>query len=209
MMHVRRVRVGPLDVNCWIVGVDASPVVVVDPGEDPDAVLDALGDSRVSAIVLTHGHFDHLGAVRELIAATGAPLMVHASDAPKITSSVENGGAVFGFTATAPVPDRILEDDDLIVADGLTLRVIHTPGHTPGCVCLLAETGDERHLFSGDTLFAGSVGRTDLPGGDGRELSRSIAKLAVLDDATVVHPGHGPDTTVGRERRINPFWPRA
>lgn len=209
-MRVDRVRVGPLDVNCWVVGADSdSPVVVVDPGDDAGLVFDALGDSAVSAVVLTHGHFDHLGAVRELIAATGAPLMVHAADAPKITSSAENGGAVFGVTATAPAPDRVLEDDDLIAAGTLTLRVIHTPGHTQGCVCLLAEEGEERHLFSGDTLFAGSVGRTDLPGGDGRTLLRSIARLAVLDDSTVVHPGHGPDTTIGRERRVNPFWPRA
>lgn len=209
-MRVDRVRVGPLDVNCWIVGADDdSPVVVVDPGDDAELILSALGDSVVSAVVLTHGHFDHLGAVRDLIAATGAPLMVHAADAPKVTSSVENGGAVFGFTATAPVPDRVLEDDDLIAAGTLMLRVIHTPGHTPGGVCLLADAGEESHLFSGDTLFAGSVGRTDLSGGDGRTLLRSIARLAALADTTIVHPGHGPDTTIARERRINPFWPRA
>lgn len=212
-MNVTRVEVGPLEVNCWLVsdGV-GGPSVVIDPGGDARVVLATLDGAPVVAILLTHGHFDHLGAVRELIAATGAPLMVHADDAASITTAEGNGGAAFGFTESSPPADRTLLEGDEVVAGELTLRVLHTPGHTPGGVCFFAQdtAGRAPHLFAGDTLFAGSVGRTDFPGGDSRALSRSIAdKLAPLPKETRVHPGHGPDTTIGREIRLNPFFPRA
>ncbi|MRR39589.1 MBL fold metallo-hydrolase, partial [bacterium] len=116
------------------------------------------------------------------------------------------GGALFGFDTVAPPADRLLRDGDSVVVGQVTLEVLHTPGHTPGGISLLGNG----HLFCGDTLFAGSVGRTDFPRGDGRVLATSIvARLVPLEDDTVVHPGHGPDTTIGRERRINPFFPRA
>lgn len=211
-VHTVRLGVGPLDVNCWIVTDEAQgPAVIIDPGGDSDAIVESLGSNRVAAIVLTHGHFDHLGAVRPLMQATGAPLLVHANDAASITTPETNGGALFGFSESAPEATRVLEDGDEVVAGVLRFEVLHTPGHTPGGICLLARDpeGGAGHLFSGDTLFAGSVGRTDFPGGDARTLSRSIAeKIATLAPSTVVHPGHGPDTTIARELRRNPFFPR-
>jgi glyoxylase-like metal-dependent hydrolase (beta-lactamase superfamily II) len=175
----------------------------------------ALAGRSVDGVVLTHGHFDHLGAVGELVEGTKAPLMVHVEDAHRITSDESHGtgGSLFGFPGhVAPEADRLLADGDVVEAAGLSFKVIHTPGHTAGGVSLLVEDpdGGPAHLFSGDTLFAGSVGRTDFPGGDGRTLSHTIAaRLAPLPVDTVVHPGHGPDTTIGHEARMNPFWPRA
>lgn len=214
-MRVTRVVVGPLESNCWVVwGDDSSNAVVIDPGEDVEKIRVALGDSGVTAIVLTHAHFDHVGAVSELLTSFDAPLMIHRDDANRLTSAAEEGtgGAVFGFPTTAPEATRLLDDGDLVAVPGLTLEVLHTPGHSAGSICLLlkGDAGDPDQIFSGDTLFAGSVGRTDFWGGDSRALSRSIAtKLARLSELTIVHPGHGPDTTIGREARINPFWPRS
>jgi glyoxylase-like metal-dependent hydrolase (beta-lactamase superfamily II) len=206
-MQVARLVLGPLQTNCWIVSDDVGgPLVVIDPGGDDDVLLRAIDDRTVGKVVLTHGHFDHLGAVTELVQLTGAPLCVHGADAASITDPVGAGGAPFGFDDTAPPADVLLEDGQTVSAGDVELRVLHTPGHTPGGICLLAEG----HLFSGDTLFHLGVGRTDFPGGDGRTLRHSIeSKLAPLDDATAVHPGHGPDTTIGHERRLNPFFPSA
>ena len=214
-MIVKRLPVGPLETNCWIVSDEnGGPSVVIDPGEDLERIVAALDGAVVAAIILTHGHFDHLGAAGGLIAVTHAPLLVHADDASRLSSpgAEGTGGAVFGFSHVAPEPDRVLVDGDEVTAGALVLRVLHTPGHTPGGISLFVEdaAGAVPHLFAGDTVFAGSVGRTDFPGGDARTLSRSIAeKIAPLPPETIVHPGHGPDTTIGREARINPFWPRA
>jgi len=205
-VRTQRLTLGPLDTNCWLVDDGAGgPVLVVDPADDAAGILEALGSRRVAAVVLTHGHFDHLGAVREILDSTGAPLVVHEDDAASSTTSTGNGGALFGFSETAPQADRTVRDGDVITAGELELRVIHTPGHTPGSICLYG--GDI--LLSGDTLFAGSIGRTDFPGGDMAAMRRSIARLASLPDETRVCPGHGPETSIARERRVNPFFPRA
>lgn len=208
-MRVERLVLGALDTNCWLAGDDAGgPLVVIDPAGDWPELQAAIAGRPVAEVVLTHGHFDHLEAAAELLASTGAPLSVHALDAPRLTSAEGTGGALFGFDVTAPPATRTLADGDLVVAGALVLAVLHTPGHTQGGICLYAEA--DGHLFSGDTLFAGSVGRSDFAGGDARALSRSLAeKLAPLADEVVVHPGHGPDTTMGREKRLNPFFPRA
>jgi hydroxyacylglutathione hydrolase len=212
-VEVERIQVGPLQSNCWIAWEGGGPAIVIDPGDDLELILAALGPRDVSAIVLTHCHFDHLGAAAGLVRASGAPLMVHSADAEHVSTSVGTGAGLFGFGGElAPGPDRMLEDGDVVTAGTLVLEVVHTPGHTPGGICLFCANppGAVPHLFSGDTLFAGSVGRTDFPRGDARELSRSIAtRLAPLPAETLVHPGHGPDTTIAREARLNPFWPRA
>jgi hydroxyacylglutathione hydrolase len=210
-MRVARLVLGALETNCWVVGDDkGGPVVIIDPADDSQAILEAVDDREIALVVLTHGHFDHLGAVRELLETSAAPFAMHELDAVNVTTAEGTGGLLFGFDVSAPRPDTIIADGDALSAGELRLRVLHTPGHTPGGVCLLATDGAGlEHLFSGDTLFAGSVGRTDFPGGDARALSDSIArKLAPLAASTIIHPGHGPDTTIGRESRANIFWPR-
>ncbi len=205
-MRVERLTLGPLDTNCWLVDDGAGgPVLVVDPADEATTILQAVTGRPVEAVVLTHGHFDHIAAAREVCAATGAPLLVHSADAAGLTSASGTGGKAFGFDVTAPPADRVLEEGDRVCAGGVTLEVIHTPGHTRGSICL----SGHGHLLSGDTLFAGSIGRTDFPGGDMAAMRRSIARLAGMPDDTQVHPGHGPGTTIGRERRVNPFFPRA
>lgn len=200
---------GALETNCWLVSDGAGgPLVVVDPAGDADVLIDAVAGRPVAWVVLTHGHFDHLGAAAALVESTGAPLAIHRLDAIASEDPALNGGAMFGFLHEAPPATTLLEDGSVIEAGGSRLVVLHTPGHTPGSIVLLLE-GEEPHLFSGDTLFAGSVGRTDFPGGDARALRASIARIASLAPATVVHPGHGPDTTLEREARTNFFWPRA
>jgi len=211
-MQVTRLVLGALETNCWIVGDDVGgPRAVIDPGDQAPRILEALAGGPVAYVVLTHAHFDHIGAVADLVTATGARLAAHVDDAGSLASAETTGGAAFGFDHTAPAPDILLSDGDTLEVGGLTLTILHTPGHTPGGMCLLATDGTgAAHLFSGDTLFSGSVGRTDFQGGDSRALSRSIAQqLAPLDASTIVHPGHGPDTTIARESRLNPFWPRA
>jgi hydroxyacylglutathione hydrolase len=213
-MLVERLALGALETNCWIAADGAGgPLVVIDPAGDAEVLLAAIGGREVSAVVLTHGHFDHLGAAGAVVDAFGVPLMVHRLDAVAACDPWANGGLGFGFSYEAPEPDRLLEDGDTIDAGALTLRVLHTPGHTPGGICLFVAAPEDGtgtpHLFSGDTLFARSVGRSDFPGGDARALSRSIStKLAPLPPETLVHPGHGPDTAIGQESRLNPFWPR-
>lgn len=205
-MRVRRLVLGPLDTNCWLVDDGgAGALIIIDPAADARAIAQEIGSDPVGAVVLTHGHFDHLEAARDLVPVTGAPLLVHAADAASIRSAEGTGGRLFGFDAFAPAADRLLEEGDQVVAGGVSLTVLHTPGHTPGSICLLCPG----HLFSGDTLFAGSIGRTDFAGGDMRSMRRSIVLLSALDDDVRVHPGHGPDTTIGRERKVNPYFPRA
>jgi glyoxylase-like metal-dependent hydrolase (beta-lactamase superfamily II) len=204
-MIVKALTVGPIMANCFIVGCDQTrAAAVIDPGDEADRILLALADLQltVTQIINTHGHFDHVGANARLKQATGAPISAHALDAPML-AQLSRMAAMWGMSAEdSPAPDRLIDEGDRIVAGTITFQVIHTPGHTPGGVSLFADG----HLFVGDTLFAGSVGRTDFPGGDFETLKASIQKkLFVLDDALKVHTGHGPDTTIGEEKRHNPF----
>lgn len=187
---MKKVVVGPLSTNCYIVEVDEK-VVVIDPGGDPEKIAPLLEGKKVSAIVATHGHFDHVLAVGELKRRTGAPFYMHYAD----IEIMEGSMALYAPAYEVPRPDYDL-------ADGLEgFEVIHTPGHTPGSACLLRG----KLLFSGDTLFKGAVGRHDLPGGSKEELMLSIRRLVELGDDTEVYPGHGQPTSIGYEKRSNPY----
>lgn len=204
-MIVQEVVVGPLQVNAYIVGCEKSKAaLVIDPGEEGEKILAAVAKLglTVKQIINTHGHFDHVGANALLIEKTGAPLAIHVSDAPFLPRVKEHAAVYNLQVRTSPPPNQVLHGGETLAVGELTIQVIHTPGHTPGGICL--HIGG--HLFSGDTLFADSVGRTDLPGGSHEELVESIReRLFVLPDSTIVHPGHGPDTTIGREKRLNPY----
>ena len=190
--------------NCMLLSTgEHSPAVVVDPGGDPDAILGAVErrKAKVAGILVTHGHIDHIGALPEMVAATAAPVWLH----PEDLWLFENPG--MGRTAI-PVPaDAVrVADGDVVDVAGLRFEVLHTPGHSPGHVCFRTRTSDRDLLIGGDLLFAGSIGRTDLPRGDFDQLVASVTtKVWPLPDETVVLPGHGPHTTVGFEKRTNPY----
>jgi glyoxylase-like metal-dependent hydrolase (beta-lactamase superfamily II) len=204
-MIIKKLAVGPIMANCFIVGCKQTrEAAVIDPGDEADRILLALAESKltVKQIINTHGHFDHVGANQRMKAATGAPILIHALDAPML-SMLARTAAAWGMSAeNSPPPDRFLEEGDTVDVGSIRFSVIHTPGHTPGGVSLLADG----RLFVGDTLFAGSVGRTDFPGGDFEALKSSIQKkLFTLGDEVEVFTGHGPETTIGEEKRHNPF----
>jgi hydroxyacylglutathione hydrolase len=204
-MNVEYIVVGEFQVNCLIVWSDPSGAIVVDPGKDAAAIRATLEQNglRVAAYMLTHGHMDHVSAVAELYKAEPAPIGIHSLD---LEWAFGPDNAMPPFYGVPEKPDRIerlLERDQRWTDGGLTYRVLSTPGHSPGSVCFHFE--DEGVLLSGDTLFAGSVGRTDFPGGNARELQQSLKQLQVLPGETIVHTGHGPSTTIEREKRTNYF----
>jgi glyoxylase-like metal-dependent hydrolase (beta-lactamase superfamily II) len=204
-MIIKKLAVGPIMANCFIVGCKQTrEAAVIDPGDEADRILLALAESKltVKQIINTHGHFDHVGANQRMKAATGAPILIHALDAPML-SMLARTAAAWGMSAeNSPPPDRFLSEGDTVEVGSIRFSVIHTPGHTPGGISLLADG----RLFVGDTLFAGSVGRTDFPGGDFEALKSSIQKkLFTLGDEVQVFTGHGPETTIGEEKRHNPF----
>lgn len=204
-MIVEVTPVGPLQVNCVILGCDVTrKAVVIDPGADLERILDLLRkhDLCVELILNTHGHFDHIGANAALKKASGAPLLIHKGDIPLLQMASMQASA-YGLSAeNSPAPDRELTDGELLSFGQEQLKVLHTPGHSPGCVCFYREG----LLVSGDTLFAGSVGRTDLPGGDHQQLLQSIQdKLAGLPPQTRVLPGHGPLSLIEYELQHNPY----
>jgi hydroxyacylglutathione hydrolase len=182
--------------------------MVIDPGGDFDRIRDRLGTLAVTvdAILLTHGHVDHVGAAAELQRLTGAPVRLHGADR-FVYGLLPLQAAMLGCPAPAPAEvDASLVDGAILALGAFEIRVLHTPGHSPGSVGFLLEQGPEIRLFAGDTLFRGGVGRTDLWGGDGQALLDSIhGQLLTLPDHTVVIPGHGELTTIGEERRTNPL----
>jgi len=205
-MIIKKLVVGPLATNCYIVGSESSKEgMIIDPGAEANQILSSVKDTGldIKFIVLTHSHIDHIGALKEVKEATGAEVAIHTDDAQALKGQEPSLGAMFGLSyPSPPPPDRLLEDGESIDIGDLRFSVLHTPGHTPGGICLLGEG----IVFSGDTLFNYGVGRADLPGGSYNQLMDSIStKLMTLPDITIVYPGHGPDTTIGTERQGNPF----
>ncbi len=204
-MILMRLIVGPLQVNCYILADEKTKeAVVIDPGDDAEDILKIIREKglTIKYIVNTHAHFDHVGANAKLKEATGAEILLHEADAELLTSS-SGQARMFGMkTASSPPADRYIRDGDVITAGEVSLTVLSTPGHSSGGISLL----EDDMVFTGDALFAGSIGRTDLPGGDLMTLVGSIkTKLLDLPDDTRVFPGHGPDSTIGVEKKENPF----
>jgi len=203
---LRTLLVGLIQTNCYLVGDEATlEGAVIDPGGDPELILEAIEAEGLTIryILNTHAHFDHIAANEQLRAATGAPLALHPADEQLLASG--GGGKWFGFPAIpSPDPDIELADQQELRIGGLHMSVLHTPGHSPGHVAF--HLPEEKVLFSGDALFHNGIGRSDLPGGDYATLMTSIRlRLLSLPDETRVYPGHGPATTIGAERKHNPF----
>jgi hydroxyacylglutathione hydrolase len=205
VLIIKELVVGPLMANCFIFGCDETKeAVVIDPGGDADRILFYLADSglNVKYIINTHGHFDHVAANGKIKDATGADILIHPLDASML-GSLSTNAAIFGISVeNSPPCDQTIEEGDTVSFGKITLKVLHTPGHTPGGISLYTD----KIVFVGDTLFAGSIGRTDFPGGDFNTLISSIrTKLFKMDDDVRVLSGHGPETSIGSEKRFNPF----
>ena len=205
LLIIEKLEVGPIMANCFIVGCEETKqAAVIDPGDEADRILMTLAQHAlvVKYLINTHSHFDHVSANKRMKEVTGAPLAIHPDDAPML-AELSRSAMMFGLSAeNSPEPDILLKDGDEISFGNISFKIIHTPGHSQGGICLYTKG----HLFAGDTLFAGSIGRTDLPGGNYDALISNIKnKLLVLDEDTIVYTGHGPETTIGNEKRMNPF----
>lgn len=198
-MKIKKLEVGYYGVNCYILS-SADEAVVIDPGAEPDTILQALEGVPVTKVVLTHGHFDH---IYELPLFYGAEVLIHQADAPflKDRALYDPYGMFSEFESREYSATCLLQEGDAVSLCGTEFRILHMPGHTPGSMCLLGDG----HLFCGDVLFRGSVGRTDFPGSDALAMQRSLRRIAQLDRGIIVHPGHGPDTTIGQELIQNIF----
>ncbi|KJS20327.1 MAG: beta-lactamase [Clostridiaceae bacterium BRH_c20a] len=206
-MKIKTLIVGPIETNCYIAYCpDTKEGVVIDPGDEGAKLVEAITNLgiRIKYIINTHGHHDHIKANKEVKETTGAEILIHTSDAAMLTDPSRNLSHYLGEKTTEPKADKELTDGDIISFGNITLKVLHTPGHTPGCICLLNTT--KKICFTGDTLFNGSVGRTDLPGGNYKTLTNSLKdKLINLSNEVKIYPGHGPSSTIGEEKAINPF----
>ncbi|MFQ6064810.1 MAG: MBL fold metallo-hydrolase [Candidatus Bathyarchaeia archaeon] len=207
-MILEMLTVGTLSTNCYIVGCpEKLEALIIDPGFDrnseADKVLKKADQHKleVKFIVNTHGHPDHTAGNRILKETTGAPILIHEFDAPKLPNASKNLSMLFGLPVTSPPADQTLKEEDIIQAGKIKLKVLHTPGHSKGSISLLGEDA----VFTGDTLFTGSIGRYDFPDSSFKEIMNSLKKLAMLPDQIKVYPGHGPTSTIGREKRSNPF----
>lgn len=191
--------------NTWLMYDDESlEGIIVDPAAEGQELLNIIRDKglKIKYIIITHGHGDHLGGIPFFKSALDAPVLIHTDDAPMLTDDKKNLSEYIGWPLKLQAADRLLNDGEILSIGKYEIKVIHTPGHTPGCICLLAE----KFLISGDTLFEMSIGRTDFPGGSSSQIVKSIReKLFVLPEDTIVFPGHGPRTSIGMEKLNNPF----
>lgn len=206
-MKIIRLEVGNLGTNCYIVACEKTKkAAVIDPGGNAEEILATIHRESliVEYIINTHGHMDHILANHQIKEATGAKILIHEQDAKMLKSAHYNLSVYVGHAITSVDADQLLKDGDIITFGSVELKVLHTPGHSPGGICLFAEHDDI--LFCGDTIFCESVGRTDLVGGSYSQIIRSVKeKIMVLKDEVKLLPGHGPDSSVGWERRMNPF----
>lgn len=203
-MIVRNLAVGPLESNCFIIGDEESKeAMVVDPGDEPDRIMEIINNEGLSLgyIVCTHAHFDHVGALPDIRQETGARIVIH-RDEVEIYKAARDMAAFWGYDIEPlPDPDLLVDEGDEIKLGALTFKVLHTPGHSPGSISLFGGGV----VITGDTLFAGSVGRTDFHGGDTNSLRQSFERLMLLPPETAVLAGHGPNSTIGKERTENFF----
>lgn len=206
-MNIEILPVGNLEANCYILSCkNTKEGVVIDPGDEGERILSVIEDLgvKIKYIINTHGHYDHIGSNREVKDALGCELLVHEADYEMIIDPNLNLSCHMGNTEEGPAADISLKDNDLIKFGDVELKVIHTPGHTLGGICLYNEK--DKTCITGDTLFYGSIGRTDFPGGDYETIIKSIKeKLLVLPDDVATYPGHGPKSSIGLEKEINPY----
>jgi len=209
-LQIGRVESLPFGENTYLAHLAGrDDCIVFDPGFEPDAIIDYLAQHSLAptAIVCTHGHSDHIAGNRALKQRWPAcPLLIGAGDSEKLVEPELNLSAAFGLALTSPPADRTLQEGERFNAAGIELEVLETPGHSVGHIVLVCKQAQPWRVFGGDVLFAGSIGRTDFPDGSFETLCRAIhEKLFTLPDDTIVYPGHGPETTIGREKRTNPF----
>lgn len=203
-MVIHMLSVGPMEANCYVLECEGTgAAIVIDPGADAERILSVIRkrELQVKLIVNTHGHVDHIAANSDLKENAPAPLCIHAADAEMLVSPEKNLSFFMGTPVSSPASDRLLANGDVLKAGTLHLEAMHTPGHSPGSVCLLGDSC----IFTGDLLFAGGIGRYDFPGSSHAALINSLQKVMIQDDSLIVYPGHGPTTTIGDERRTNPF----
>ncbi|NTW04881.1 MAG: MBL fold metallo-hydrolase [Peptococcaceae bacterium] len=204
-MIFSEMSVGPMDNNCYIIGCeDTRQAAVIDPGAEGERIIKRLKDLKLECccIILTHGHADHLGALQMVKGNTSGEVMIHHEDADMLTDPKRNLSYFTGGDLELEPADRLLNDGDIIKVGNLELEVIQVPGHTPGGICILAAD----RIITGDTLFAGGIGRSDFPGGSHQQLITAIKeKLFTLPPETLVFPGHGPSSSIGEEKKTNPY----